>query len=102
MNLQTIKSISGKIEYVLLPFDTFKALRPEIIKQLGNINEDQSYELFEPEDYVDNPIALMRIKAGLTQAELAKKLSVTQAYISKIERQNIVSPKTVQKVKLAL
>ncbi len=102
MNLQTIKSISGKIEYVLLPFDTFKVLRPEIIKQLAQGNLEQHYEIFEPADYIDNPIALSRIQAGLTQEELAKLMSVSQAYISKIERQHAVTPKLLQKVKLVL
>ncbi|HHF7345999.1 TPA: helix-turn-helix transcriptional regulator [Legionella feeleii] len=33
-------------------------------------------------DYVDNPVALARIQAGLTQEELASLMGVTQAYIS--------------------
>ena len=38
------------------------------------------YAPFDPADYVDNPIALARIKAGIAQAELAKRMKVTQAY----------------------
>lgn len=38
----------------------------------------------------------------MTQQELAKKMKVTQAYISKIESQDTVSAKLLQKVKKAL
>ena len=57
---------------------------------------------FNPADYVDNPIALARIKAGITQESLAKKMGVAQAYISKIEAQDQVTAKLLHKVKLAL
>jgi len=60
------------------------------------------YVLFNPTDYVDNPIALARIKAGITQEELAKEMGVTQAYISKIESQKKVTMKLLLKVKNAL
>ena len=54
------------------------------------------------EDYVDSPIALARIKANVTQKELAKRLGVTQAYISKVEHQTKITPKLLAKVKTAL
>lgn len=54
------------------------------------------------ENYVDSPIALARIKAKVTQKELAKRLGVTQAYISKVEHQTKVTPKLLVKVKAAL
>ena len=100
MSLQTIKSIEGKVEYVLLPISIYNTLRREIQEQLNN--PDSDYELFNPADYVDNPIALARINAGLTQAKLAKRMKVTQAYISKIETQEKVTAKLLQKVKVAL
>ncbi len=34
MNLQTIKSLDGKVEYVLLPVAAYKALRHQITEQL--------------------------------------------------------------------
>jgi ribosome-binding protein aMBF1 (putative translation factor) len=82
MNLQTIKSIDGKIEYVLLPVDTYRLLKKQI-DQVTDSAED--YIPFELEDYVQNPVALARIRADLTQEELAERLKVSQAYISKIE-----------------
>ena len=102
MNLQTIKSMNGKVEYVLLPIATYQALRHLITKQLKNGNENQEYELFDPADYVDNPVALARIQAGITQEELAKLMHVTQAYVSKIENQTKITAKMLQKVKKAI
>ncbi len=60
------------------------------------------YALFELTDYVDNPVALARINAGIIQEELAKRMNVTQAYISKIEAQSKVTAKVLEKVKIAI
>lgn len=100
MNLQTIKSLSGKIEYVLLPATVYQALHHEIAAQLekSTENKDDQYEEFNLADYVDNPVAFARIEACISQKELAKRMNVTQAYISKIERQDKVSAKVMQKV----
>lgn len=103
MNLQIIKSINGKNEYVLLPFNIYNALREKIEKKLKNtVTEENEYVLFDPADYLDNPIALARIKAGITQEQLALRMKVTQAYISKIENQDKVTAKLLDKVKKAL
>ena len=102
MNLQTIKSMDGKVEYVLLPIAIYEALRHQITEQLKQPNEDQEYEVFDPADYIDNPIALTRIQAGITQEELARLMGVTQAYISKIENQKKITPKMMQKVTKAI
>lgn len=102
MNLQTIKSLDGKVEYVLLPVAAYKALRHQITEQLRHSQENEDYEIFDPADYVDNPVALARIQAGITQEDLAKLMEVTQAYISKIENQEKITPKMLNKVKMAL
>lgn len=102
MNLQTIKSVDGKVEYVLLPVATYNALHHQITEQFKHAKENEVYELFNPADYIDNPVALARIQAGLTQEELAKQMGVTQAYISKIENQEKVTFKMLSKVKQAL
>lgn len=95
MSLQIIKSMDGKAEYVLLPIKTYHILKDEIDKALA---QSKDYEDFHLEDYVSNPVALARIKADLTQEELAAKMGVTQAYISKLESQSEVSAKTLAKV----
>ena len=102
MNLQTIKSLDGKVEYVLLPVAAYNALRHQITEQLKHVQENEDYEVFDPADYIDNPVALARIQAGITQEDLAKLMEVTQAYISKIENQEKITPKILNKVKMAL
>jgi ribosome-binding protein aMBF1 (putative translation factor) len=56
---------------------------------------------FDAANYVSNPIALARINAGLSQAELAAHAGVTQAYVSKTERQELVSQKVILKFNAA-
>jgi ribosome-binding protein aMBF1 (putative translation factor) len=102
MNLQVIKSVDGKDEYILLPMAIYHNLRNEIKEHMKKIHLQSDYVNFDPADYVDNPIALARIKAGITQEELANRMQVTQAYISKIEAQDKVTAKMLHKVKLAL
>ena len=102
MTLQIIKSIDGKAEYVLLPFNVYNALRDEIEEALKKKYNSEDYIPFELTDYIDNPVALARINAGITQEELAKRMKVTQAYISKLETQNKVTAKVIKKIKEAI
>ena len=77
MSLQKIKSLNGKDEYVLLPVvSIYRALRKEIEGKLeGGKPRGKDYVPFVVEDYVDNPIALARIKARVTQEDLARRIS---------------------------
>lgn len=103
MNLQVIKSIDGRDEYVLLPVSLYRSLQNQIEALQKKIeSKGDDYVPFNPEDYVDNPIALARIKAGISQKQLAGLMKVTQAYISKIENQSTVTAKLLEKVKAAL
>lgn len=106
LNLQIIKSISGKPEFVLIPVAVYNALREQIEDEVAGLeaaaDKSADHVPFALEDYVDSPIALARIKANVTQKELAKRLNVTQAYISKIEHQAKATPKLLAKVKAAL
>ena len=97
MTLQIIKSIDGREEYVLLPITAYKALKREI----DNVLEGD-YQPFVLEDYVSSPVALARIKANLSQIELAELMGVSQAYISKLEGNQKVSAKTLSKVMQAI
>lgn len=60
------------------------------------------YVPFELTDYVDNPVALACINAEMTQEELAKRMNVTQAYISKLEAHGKVTVKVLKKIKAAI
>jgi DNA-binding XRE family transcriptional regulator len=106
MTLQRIKSLDGKDEYVLLPIAVFRALRGQIQQRLAGRSAaratDDDYVPFVLEDYVDNPVALARIKAKITQAALALRMDVSQAYVSKIEAQGRVGSKVLAKVNAAL
>ena len=102
MTLQIIKSIDGKAEYVLLPFNVYNALRDKIEDALKKKYSGEDYASFKLTDYVDNPVALARINAGITQEELAKRMDVTQAYISKLEAQSKVTAKVLKKIKEAV
>lgn len=86
MTLQKIKSIQGKDEYVLLLIAIYRVLRDQIEKELAvceaNRDDEQVYEPFVLENYVDNPVVLARIKAGITQEQLVQRLGVSQAYVS--------------------
>jgi DNA-binding XRE family transcriptional regulator len=95
--LQIINTATG-IQYVLLPMLVYNVLQDQIDKQLLHIEPE--YVPFRPEDYIKNPVALIRIKAGIKQKELAKLLNVSQAYISKIEHENYhVTERLLKKVK---
>ncbi len=98
--IQVIKSTDGTPEYVLLPLAVYNSLRKTIDAALARNEGD--YIPFKLDDYVDNPVALARIKAGLTQEQLAERLGVTQAYISKIEAQAHATPKLMQRVTEAI
>ncbi|HVV68433.1 MAG TPA: helix-turn-helix transcriptional regulator [Gammaproteobacteria bacterium] len=102
MDLQIIKSMSGKDEYALLPVSIYYTLRAEINAQLQQLKNQNGYVCFESEDYSNNPVALARIKAGITQEHLANCLGVSQAYISKLERQSSVTARMLNKVENAL
>ena len=105
MNLQIIRSPNGKEEYVLLPVAIYKALKDEIDGELAHPqgkSSDDEYVPFVLEDYVDNPVALARMKAHLTQKQLAERMEVSQAYISKIERQDKVTPAILERVTKAI
>ena len=100
MSVNIIKSLDGE-EYVLLPVRVYRALRKPIEKKLAE-KDDADYVHFELEDYVDNPVALARIKANMTQKQLAQHLKVSQAYISKVERQDKITAKLLDRVNKAL
>ncbi len=104
MTLQTIKSINGKPEYVLLPIMVYKILHQPIERELARLHakENEEYVPFDPADYIDNPIALARMKAHMRQSKLAELLGVSQAYISKVESQEKVSPKLLSRVRDAI
>ena len=106
VNLQVIKSVEGKPEYVLIPVAVYKALREEIEDEIAGLevaaDKGKDYVPFVLEDNLSNPVAIARVQADLSQDDLAQRMGVSQAYISKIERQTKITPKVIAKVKAAL
>lgn len=102
--IQIIQSLDGKPEYVLLPYDLYQRLRGDLERKLKTRRNDpgKDYVPFRVEDYVDNPVALARIRVRLSQAELARRMGVSQAYISKVERQDRVTARLLERVSAAL
>ncbi len=60
------------------------------------------YELEEQKLEIVKPIISYRVKYGLNQKELARKVGVTQQHISKIESGDFASVMTLEKVLLAI
>lgn len=83
-----------------MPVKIYYELRTQIEAKLGEVESE--YVPFVLENYVSNPVALARIKANRTQEELVEQMNVTQAYISKIERQKKVTAKILKKVQSVL
>ncbi len=106
LSIQVINSLAGEPEYVLIPIAVYKALREEIEDEIAGLEamaqKDDSYISFQPEDYITNPVALARIAAHVTQKQLAERMGVSQAYVSKIESQTKVTAKTIEKTIAAL
>ena len=106
VSLQVIKSVEGKPEYVLIPVAVYQALREEIEDEIAGLEataqKGEGYVPFAVEDYVSNPVSLARIKANVTQEQLAERMGVSQAYVSKIENQAKVTAKLLAKVDAAL
>ena len=103
MSIQVIKK-KQKADYVIIPYDEFIAYANEDLIDAAYIQDILSDPVegeimdFDFGDYVDNPVHLRRLKAELTQKELAEKMGVTQAYVSKLEKSDSVSAKALKKV----
>ena len=84
----------------------YRALKDQIEKELAahetGQDTEQTYVLFVLDDYVDNPVALARIKAGVTQEQLAQRLGVSQAYVSQLERRINVTSKMLDRIHIAI
>ncbi len=86
----------GKPSFVVLPYTDYVALTGD---KSGHTQNDNEFIPFVLSDYIKNPIRVMRIEAGLNQAQLARRLGVTQGYISRVEARNhSVSDKLLKRV----
>lgn len=91
----------GKPAFAVIPYEEYVALT--INKAKKPKTKGDEYVPFLLSDYIKNPIRVARVDAGLTQKELAKRLNVTQGYISKIEGRNFeMTPALMNRVTKAI
>jgi len=106
MSVQIIRDRRGKPEYVVLPAAVYDALKEQIDDELAGLEawaeREDDYVPFDPGDYLKNPVAVARLRAGLQQKPLAAAMGVTQAYLSKLERSERVTAQARAKVNEAI
>lgn len=91
----------GKPAFAVIPYAEYVALTTN--KRNRPKTKDDEFVPFVLSDYISNPIRVARVEAGLTQAELAKRLKVTQGYVSKIEGENFkVTPTLLNRATQAI
>ena len=91
---------NGKPTFVVLSYAAYLTLTGD---KAGYARDNDEFVPFVLSDYIKNPIRVMRIEAGLNQAQLARRLSLSQGYISRIEGRNYkVSDKLLKRITGAL
>jgi ribosome-binding protein aMBF1 (putative translation factor) len=91
----------GKPAFAVIPYAEYVALTANKAKKPKT--KDDEFVPFVLSEYIKNPIPVARVEAGLTQQELAKRLKVTQGYISKIEGRSFdVTPVLMDRVTKAI
>lgn len=91
----------GKPAFAVIPYEEYVALT--VNKAGKRKTKEDEYVPFVLSDYIKNPIRVARVDAGLTQKELAKRLKVSQGYVSKIEGRNFeVTPTLMNRVTKAV
>jgi DNA-binding Xre family transcriptional regulator len=105
---QIIKDLSGRDQFVVIPYSVYERLRERIDAEYGAQRQSVAVSSAMEDDEqlgtmpFRNPVTLMRQRAGLKQKELAEALGITQAYVSKMENAETVSPRFLGKVRAAL
>lgn len=93
----------GKPAFAVIPYDEYVALTGNKVRKPKSKSKEGELVPFVLSDYINNPIRVARVEAGLTQQELAKRLKVTQGYISKVEGRNFeVTPALLDRVGKAI
>lgn len=109
MKIQVIKE-NDQPKFAVVPWKIFIRFRDEIEDEIlaaeakRVLADPVEGELvpFDVARYISNPVKAARIKAELSQEDLAVRMGVSQAYVSKLEKARSVSPKVWHQVGLAL
>lgn len=105
---QVVKDLNGRDQFVVLPYTVYERLKDKIDAELEAQRQSVAVSSAMEDDEAfaatpfRNPVTLMRMRAGLKQKELAEALGITQAYVSKMENAETVSPRFISKVRAAL
>lgn len=105
---QILKDLYGRNQFVVIPYAVYERLQDRINDELEAQRQAVavSSAMEDDENFSGapfrNPVTLMRMRAGLKQKELAEALGITQAYVSKMENAETVSPRFIGKVREAL
>ena len=102
----------GKPRYAVLDYSDFRQLAARLqdledLAEVERILADEADEWVSQEEAEEillrNPVKTAREKAGITQKELARRMSISQAAVSKLERK-FANPtrKTLERVAKAL
>jgi len=103
INAQILKNISGKPEFAVIPYTEYLKLTK------GISGKPKSKEPLIPHDVVEmvaikdfSPAKAWRKHLGLTQADIAKALGVSQPAYAKQEAQEKLSAQAIKQVAKAL
>ena len=93
---------NGKPAFVVIPYDDYVALSGAKARRSRKSGQEE-FVPFVLDEYIRNPIRVMRIEAGLNQSQLAKRLGVSQGYVSRIEGRNYkISERLLARIRTAL
>ena len=91
---------NGKPAFVVIPYEDYVAMSESAGPRAG---EGDAFVPFVLGEFIRNPIRVMRIEAGLNQAKFARRLGVSQGYVSRIEgRHYKVSDRLLKRARAAL
>ncbi len=106
MKLQTIRSINGADEYILVPAKVYKRLdvntRRAITRASRRVNANDQYHVFNPAEYVDQPVVLARLRAGVSQIDLAARLGVGLSVLKRVEAKSLCAATFLDAVRRVL
>jgi ribosome-binding protein aMBF1 (putative translation factor) len=84
------RATAGKGDHVTIPFDKLKA------RLLANPKVKAEYDALAPEFEISAELLRARLRAGLSQAELAARMGTSQSTIARLESgQTLPSTKTL-------
>jgi len=93
---------NGKPAFVVIPYDDYVVLAGAKARRSQKSGQHE-FVPFVLDEFIRNPIRVLRIEAELNQSQLAKRLGVSQGYVSRIEGRNYkASDRLLARIRTAL